>query len=109
MTATAGPVLDVENIEVVYNDTAGNSGSDVLKINYEKKKTTESSTKTAIANLWWLFGIAIAAAIILLIMVPRTRKKWMAEHPELERYESGGGAVEEGYYDDPYARRGGGY
>jgi hypothetical protein len=97
------------NIEIVYNDKAGNSGSDVLKINYEKKGTTKNGARTALANLWWVFAIAIAIAIILPLMVRRTRQKWMKEHPELEKFEQSGGRLDEDYDDGYGPRRGGGY
>ena len=96
------------NIEVVYHDKAGNSGSEVLKITYNKKGSTDGGAKTAIAKLWWVFAIAIAVLIILPITVRMTRARWFKEHPELERYESSGGRVDEDYYDDGYGPRRGG-
>jgi len=97
------------NIEIVFNDKAGNSGGDILKINYVKKSSTKNSAKTALANLWWVFAIGIAAAIVLLVMVPMTRKRWYEEHPELEKFDQSGGRIDEDYDDGYGPRRGGGY
>jgi hypothetical protein len=103
--------LGLNNIEISYSDRAGNSGSDILKITYEKSNAKANPTMSALGSLWWLFAIAIAVLIVLPITVNMTRSRWVKQHPELENFDPKAAReayAEEEPYDDPFARRGGG-
>jgi hypothetical protein len=96
----------VNNIEVYYHDEAGNDDSLILRIRYEEKGEAASPTKDLLGKIWWVFVLAAAIFVVLVLTVRMTRAKWLREHPELQTYDDQRG----GYYQDEYqGRRGGGY